>query len=257
MGTDPSTSLSHSLRLAPREPPLAEITRKLLDYLLSGAIEPGAKIPGERHLAEALGVGRSAVREAIKPLILLGLLDSRQGDGTYLSRSGSDLLPRVIEWGLLLKTPSIMDLLEARAEIEIVTAGLAAKRATADDVAEITRHLEAMRRAGEDVDAYVEADIAFHLAIARASGNEVFANLVTNLRSLLSVWVTRVLVHAGETHTSLAMHEPIVAAIAGGDATGARTAMTAHMERADRRLRGALEAEQNASSSEADAAAPL
>lgn len=251
MGTDPSTSLSDSLRLAPREPPLTEITRKLLDYLLSGAIEPGAKIPGERQLAEALGVGRSAVREAIKPLILLGLLEARQGDGTYLTRSGSNLLPRVIEWGLLLKAPSIMNLLEARSEIEILTAGLAAKRASADDVAAIGARLEAMRRAGGDVHAYVEADIAFHIAVAQASGNEVFGDLVSSLRSLLRVWATRVLEHAAETHTSLAMHEPILAAIAAGDAEAARNAMAAHMERADRRLRGALEADQVGGSTDA------
>jgi GntR family transcriptional repressor for pyruvate dehydrogenase complex len=238
-----SAPLPSSLRLAPREPPLAEITRKLLDFLLSGEIAPGTKIPGERQLAEAIGIGRSSVREAIKSLSLLGLLEVRQGDGTYLSRSGSDLLPRVIEWGLLLKVPSIMDLLEARAEIETVAAGLAATRASKAEVAELAERLEAMRRAGEDVPAYVEADIAFHLEVARASGNEVFANLVVSLRSLLRVWAERVLRHAGETGTSLAMHEPIVKAIASGDPEKARKAMRAHMDRADRRLREALEAE--------------
>jgi len=244
MSTQPSASLASGLRLAPREPPLAEITRKLLEYLLSGEVQPGTKIPGERHLAEALGVGRSAVREAIKSLSLLGLLDVRQGDGTYLSRSGSDLLPRVIEWGLLLKVPTIMDLLEARAEIEVVAAGLAASRADEQAVAALRERLEAMRVAGSDVDAYVEADIAFHLEVARASGNEVFANLVASLRSLLRVWVARVLHHAGETDTSLAMHEPIVKAIAAGNAERAQKAMRAHMDRADRRLREALASEQ-------------
>jgi GntR family transcriptional repressor for pyruvate dehydrogenase complex len=244
MSTDPSSlALPSSLRLAPREAPLAEITRKLLDYLLSGEVEPGTRIPGERHLAEALGVGRSAVREAIKSLSLLGLLDVRQGDGTYLSRSGSDLLPRVIEWGLLLKVPSVMDLLEARAEIEIVGAGLAASRAGESEVTVLRQRLEAMRRAVADVDAYVEADIAFHLEVARASGNEVFANLVASLRALLRVWVDRVLRHAGETETSLAMHEPIIEAIAAGDPDAARAAMKAHMDRANRRLREALEAD--------------
>ncbi|HET6507824.1 MAG TPA: FadR/GntR family transcriptional regulator [Baekduia sp.] len=244
MSTNPSSpTLPSSLRVTPREPPLAEITRKLLDYLLSGEVEPGTRIPGERNLAEALGVGRSAVREAIKSLSLLGLLEVRQGDGTYLSRSGSDLLPRVIEWGLLLKVPSIMDLLEARTEIEIVAAGLAATRAGEAEIAVLRERLDAMRRAVKDVDAYVEADIAFHLDVARAGGNEVLANLVTSLRALLRVWVDRVLRHAGENDTSLAMHEPIVEAIAAGDAAAAREAMRAHMERANRRLREALEAD--------------
>ena len=251
MSTKPAPPLPPTLRVEPREGPLAEITRKLLDYLLSGAVEPGSKIPSERQLAEALGVGRSAVREAIKSLSLLGLLDGRQGDGTYLSRSGSDLLPRVIEWGLLLEEPRIMDLLEARAEVEIVVAGLAAARAGEQEIATLRERLDAMRAAGEDVDAYVEADIAFHLEIARASGNEVFVNLLTSLRSLLRVWADRVLHHAGETSSSLAMHEPIADAIAAGDADAARAAMKAHMERAHRRLREAFDADERATRSAA------
>lgn len=253
MSTTPSPpSLPASLRVAPREAPVAEITRKLLDFLLSGEVVPGSKIPSERQLAEALAVGRSSVREAIKSLNLLGLLDVRQGDGTYLTRSGSDLLPRVIEWGLLLGESHVRDLLEARSELEIVVAGLAAERADEQQVADVRERLEAMRAAGEDVPAYVEADIAFHLAIARASGNEVLQNLLTSLRSLLGVWARRVLEHAHETATSLAMHEPIYKAIEAHDASAARAAMTAHMERANRRLREAVEA----ANAQADGHAP-
>ncbi len=244
MSQKAAPNLPATLRLQPREAPLAEITRKLLDYLLSGEVEPGSKIPSERQLADGLGVGRSAVREAIKSLSLLGLLDVRQGDGTYLSRSGSDLLPRVIEWGLLLGETGTRDLLEARSEIEVVVAGLAAARADDAEIARVRERLDAMRAAGEDIDAYVEADIAFHLEITRASGNEVLANLVASLRALLRVWADRVLHHAAETSTSLAMHEPIAEAIAHRDADAARAAMLAHMERANRRLRAALDAEQ-------------
>jgi GntR family transcriptional repressor for pyruvate dehydrogenase complex len=203
-------NLPPTLRIEPREGPLAEITRKLLDYLLSGAIQPGTKIPSERQLADGLGVGRSAVREAVKSLSLLGLLDVRQGDGTYLTRSGSDLLPRVIDLGLLLEEPRIMDLVEARAEIEILVAGLAAARADNSDIAALRARLEAMKaaNAATDVEAYVEADIGFHMAIAEASGNTIFVNLLRSLRSLLRVWAGRVLHYAGETKTSLAVHKP-------------------------------------------------
>lgn len=233
--------LPSSLRVARRETPVAEITRKLLEYLFSGAVEPGTKIPSERQLAQALEVGRSSVREAIKSLSVLGLLDVRQGDGTYLSSSGSDLLPQAIEWGLMLGEPRTLDLLEARSEVEIVVTGLAAERADEQGVAQLRERLEAMRRASGVVPQYVDADVAFHLEIAKLSRNEVFANLVTSLRALLGVWSKRVLEHAGETDSSLAMHEPIVEAIAAGDADGARAAMRAHMERANRRLKEARE----------------
>lgn len=236
----PDASLA-SLRISPREPPVAEITRKLLDFLLSGAVAPGAKIPPERQLAEALAVGRSSVREAIKSLSFLGLLDVRQGDGTYLSRSGADLLPEVVEWGLLLGEPSVLDIVEARAELEVVVAGFAAQRADDEGQARLEKCLERMRKAGNRVGAYIEADAAFHLELAQLSGNDTFIRLVSSFSSLLRAWAKRVLVHAGETETSLAVHEPIVLAVRDGDAEAARTAMRNHMDRARRRLETTLQ----------------
>ena len=84
--------------LSSRETLTMEVARRLLDYFLSGEVEPGMRIPSERRLAESLGVGRSLVREALKSLHVLGLLEVRQGDGTYLKRTDSELLPQVIEW---------------------------------------------------------------------------------------------------------------------------------------------------------------
>lgn len=79
--------------LPPRPMPGREIIKQLLDFLLSGGVAPGSRIPSERQLAEGLGVGRMMIREAVKSLSLLGLLEQRVGDGTYLSRSSSDLPP--------------------------------------------------------------------------------------------------------------------------------------------------------------------
>jgi len=223
-----------------RESPSTEITRRLLDYLLSGSVELGQKIPPERQLAGALGVGRSAVREAIKSLSLLGLLDVRQGDGTYLSRSSSDLLPRVIEWGMLLEQPYVADLIEAREKMEPIVAALAAERRSAEDVEALRGLVAEMEAATGDIDRYVDADTAFHLRIAEAAGNAVFRNQLSGIRELLRTWAKRVLEAAGETESSLAMHKPILEAVDRKDAHAAERAMTAHMERASRRLREAL-----------------
>jgi GntR family transcriptional repressor for pyruvate dehydrogenase complex len=222
-----------------REAPSEQITRHLLGFLLSGDLAPGQKIPSERSLAESLEVGRGALREAIKSLSLLGLLDVRQGDGTYLTGSASDLLPRVIDWGLLIGERTVADLVEARTIVEISAAGLAAERAGEKAVKRLTERYEAMRAATDAV-AYGEAEAAFHLEIASASRNEVLANLVASLQSLLGVWAKRVLADAGEAESSLAMHEPIMEAIEQGSAEAARAAMEAYMDRANRRLAEAL-----------------
>jgi GntR family transcriptional repressor for pyruvate dehydrogenase complex len=223
-----------------RESSSTEITRRLLDYLLSGSVELGQKIPPERQLAGALGVGRTAVREAIKTLSLLGLLDVRQGDGTYLSRSSSDLLPRVIEWGMLLEQPHLTDLIEAREEMEPIVARLAAERRSAEDVEALRALVAEMEAARGDIGRYVDADTAFHLRLAEAAGNAVFRNQLSGIRELLRTWAKSVLEAAGETESSLAMHKPILEAVERKDAKAAERAMTAHMERAGRRLREAL-----------------
>ena len=103
-------------------------------------------MPSERQLAQAFGVGRSAMREALKSLTLLGLVEVRHGDGTYLKKADSALLPQVIEWGLLLGEQRTLDLVEARQKIEADIAGLAAARRDEADVAELRRLLERMER---------------------------------------------------------------------------------------------------------------
>jgi GntR family transcriptional repressor for pyruvate dehydrogenase complex len=224
-----------------REPLNVEIARKLLDYLLSGSFTPGQKIPSERQLMQAMGVSRSALREANKSLSLLGLLEIRQGDGTYLRKSGSSLLPRVIDWGLLLEDPYVVDLMEARKYIEIVTAGLAAENRSEEDLEDLRAIIRTMRESADDIERYVDADTAFHLRLAQAAGNVVFENLLSNFRSLLLVWAKKILEAAGETESSLAMHTPILEAVEKKDSEAASQAMVAHMERSSRRLREALE----------------
>lgn len=229
-------------RIAQRESTSTELARKMIDYLLSGMLTAGQRIPSERQLSEALGVGRGAIREAIKSLSLLGLVEQRQGDGTYLSRSSSDLLPQVIEWGLLLGEPRIDDLTEARTHLEIILAGLAAERRDEASLGRMQKLIQEMSKPRVDLEHYIECDIAFHLEIANASGNSVLAGVLHTVKSLLRVWTSRVLRAAGETETSLVMHTPILKAIERKDPEAARKAMAAHMERANRRLRATREA---------------
>jgi GntR family transcriptional repressor for pyruvate dehydrogenase complex len=235
-----------SSRIAPREPATVQITRQLVDYLSSGVVQPGQRLPGERALSEALGVGRAALREAIKSLIFLGLLEQRQGDGTYLARGPSDLLPRVIEWGLLLQRHNLDDLIEARLHLEVTLAGLAARDRTPDQLERLQAVAAVMRDAGHDYGRYIDADIDFHLQIAEASGNSILAGVLGNIRSLLHVWTERVITAAQETESSLAMHIPVLEAIERQDVEGARATMQALIERASRRLRATIDSQEQA-----------
>ena len=218
----------------------AQVARLLLDYLLAGNVSPGARLPSERKLAEELGVGRSVVREALKSLGLLGLIEVRQGDGTYVRQLESELLPKVIEWGLLLGERRTLDLVEARQHLEVITAQLAAARRDEADIAALTAALEGMRGAEGDVEAFVSHDVAFHLRIAEAAGNSVLSTVLSNVQSLLRVWITRVIDDAGESSPSYLEHVPVYEAIANRDPAAAGAAMQGHLDAAARRLRTTL-----------------
>ena len=226
-----------------REPVATQVARKLVEYLLSGAVEPGTRMPSERQLAEAFGVGRSAMREAIKALSLIGLVEVRQGDGTYLRKADSALLPEVIEWGLLLGERRTMDLVEARQEIEIVIAGLAAKRRTAVDIEALRQILGRMERAAT-ASAFVEADVQFHVRLAEASDNLVLRDIHASVQALLRTWIARVLAQDGARDPSYSEHVPIFEAVAAGDAAAAQIAMERHMTSAAGRLQQSLRSEE-------------
>ena len=226
--------------LSSRETLTMEIARRLLDYFLSGEVEPGERIPSERRLAESLGVGRSLVREALKSLHLLGLLDVRQGDGTYLKRTDSELLPQVIEWGLLLGEKPALDLVEAREHLEVVVAGLAAERRDDQALDDLRGLLAEMQASSGDPVRFVEADVGFHLRVAEAAGNVVLSDMLNGVRALLRVWIRRVIEAAGETGPSYQEHLPIFEAIERGDGEAAAAAMAVHMAGASARLKASI-----------------
>lgn len=226
-----------------------EIVRRLVDLLLSDKMAVGERLPSERQLVTTLGVGRSAIRDALRPLILLGLVDVRVGDGTYVKDADSSFLPRVIDWGLLLKADRTRDLVETRRYIEITLAGLAAERRDADSLANIHEQLELMHGAIADPEAFAEADMAFHLAIADAARNGVLAGILLSLQSLLRVWITRVIQAAGEADSSYLEHPSILAAIEAGNRVEAEAAMAAHIDRVTARLMDSLRSGETADTS--------
>lgn len=223
----------------PHEPVAAEVARRLLDYLFSGAVVEGDRIPSERRLAELLGVSRPAVREGIRALGFLGLLDVRLGSGTYFRGPDQDLLFRLFDWTLVFGDGRLLEVLEGRAQLEISLAGLAADRRTDDDLRELHTLLERMR-AGDPA-TFADADVAFHLRIADAARNAVLADMLKGVRTMIRSWVARNVETAATTSIAFDDHVPVYDAIASGDPERARAAMASHMTGAQERLLATLE----------------
>lgn len=230
--------LSAFRRPAPRESVSVEVARIVIDHLLSGRIRPGERLPSERELAAALSVGRSAVREALSALKLLGVLEVRPGGGHYLRGIASELLPKVIEWGLLLGEKQPLDLLEARAALEVRAAYLAAQRHERETIDALRQHFHQIEDHTDGGAAELaEGDLAFHETLVGASENIVLLEVWFSLRALLRVWITRVASHQEGTWKFRSEHAAILRAIEAGKPLAAAEAMHAHMDGATRRLR--------------------
>jgi DNA-binding FadR family transcriptional regulator len=198
--------------------------------IASGEWEVGAKLPGETTLAAELGVGRSTVREAVRMLAGLGMVESRQGAGVFLRRSS----PRQ-DWDRVLRTEEIRHVVEVRHSVEIEAARLAASRRDESDVAALRRALDARSAAsGASAAAFVDADIALHRAVVVAAHNpvltELYETFVPRLREAM-LDLTAALDLSADNEPDADAHRLLVEAVADGDAEEAVRVSTDHLMR--------------------------
>lgn len=232
-----SDEIAAALGTLPTTSPVSEVTRRLLDLFTGGSLAPGTRLPPERQLSATLGVGRSAVREALAALEILGIVDVRPGSGTYLRGIASDLLPQTLRWGLLMQKEQTSELLELRSGLEIYVARLAAGRSQKIDPTPIEDSLTHMRSTlGTDLQAFARADQDFHTSLAIAADNSVLTDLLHVTRSLLRVYTDRAVHDANLAKKATEEHEAIFAAVDAGDADAAASAMASHMASATARL---------------------
>jgi GntR family transcriptional repressor for pyruvate dehydrogenase complex len=222
-----------------REPLATEVARTLLDYLFSGELVPGDRIPSERQLSEALGVSRPAVREGLRALSFVGLLEVRHSSGTYFRDPDQELLFSIFELSLMFGQGRMSALVEARSELEVCLTGLAAARREDSEVDELAGALQTMERSSGTE--FVEADLRFHSIIAAAAKNEVLEQMLRGVRTMVRSWVQTNVRAAGTTRIAYDDHVPIFEGIRDRDVDAARSAMAAHMAAARRRRMNAAD----------------
>lgn len=234
--SDDFADITAALRALPSGTPVSEVARRLLDLFTSGSIAPGTRLPPERQLAATLGVGRSAVREALAALEILGIVDVRPGSGTYLRGTASELLPQTLRWGLLIGERNTAELLELRSGLEIYVARLAASRGDTGALDAVHAQLERMRASIQDLAAFAKADLEFHHGLGRAAGNHLLVDMLHVVRSLLQVYADRAVHDEAAARVALDEHDAIYRAVRDGDADAAASAMAVHMATASDRL---------------------
>jgi GntR family transcriptional regulator, transcriptional repressor for pyruvate dehydrogenase complex len=217
------------------------IVEQLLQLIASQTLKPGDRLPSERDLCTRFGVGRTSVREALKPLITMGILEGRIGSGTFVAAEARQF-QKPLEWGLLLDLHGQDDLVETRHMLETNAAHWAALRADAEHLAAIEETVQGMADHLHNPARFQDYDATFHFEIARATQNKILYRLINVIRGQIQTWIAERLTLSPEraealARTSLAQHQEIFDAIKSGDGAGARTAMDHHIQTATQDLR--------------------
>ena len=209
--------------------------------IVAGELKPGDRLPPEKELSEALGLSRSSLREAVKALEIIHVLDVRRGDGTYVTSLKADVLVGALSFVAdIHHDSSVLELFAVRRILEPAAAAMAAGRATPADI----KHLRALL--GEvaettSVDDLVAHDLVFHRAISELSGNAYLTGLLDSLSgSTLRARVWRGLIDEGAVERTLKEHRAIVDALELGDAELVHSQVLVHVSGVAQWLQKAL-----------------
>ena len=213
-----------------------DIVDSIADLIIRGIWKPGDMIPTEKELAARLGVGRSTVREAVKSLVVLGVLEARAGDGSFVCEPTSKLLSGAFRWGLLLSERNLDDLVEARVLVEGECAWRAAQSPDGRAVNELFAIHREMESRQNDSLQFLEWDNRFHVAIANMAQNAIFTNIASTIQEIVRVWYPPTFYAEGTKAATIREHLAIAKAIQATDPTTAREAMSRHLTAAGARL---------------------
>ena len=223
--------------IQPRGRLYLDIVEQVQEMIVSGQLQPGDQLPAERQLAEQFGVSRTAVREAIKSLAERGLVDILVGRGTFVTSPTHEHVVESLTLLLRVEASPIEDLQAARTLVEVPVAGLAAQHRTEAHLEALAARLAEMEASLDDVERFVEADTAFHVEMARATGNAALVLLTRALTALIQKERTFMLhFHEQELRAAIDSHRQLLDAVRAGDAGATRRAMQAHLDRVGDRL---------------------
>ena len=208
-----------------------QIVKQVEDSILNGQMKPGDQLPAERDLAQRFGVSRTAVREAVKTLREKGLVEAYSGRGTFITNGTSQAIRQSLDLMIRInQQEGSAHLAELRQVLEPEIAALAAPRIEEQLLSTMREAVAIMDRNLHEPDAYVEADLDFHLALAEAAGNPLILSLLDSIVGLLREQRSRIFNVDGGPERGQFHHKRILAAIEARDPEAAREAMRAHLK---------------------------
>lgn len=212
-----------------------QVFEQLKDLIFKGQLKPGDQLMTERELAQSMGVSRPTVREAINKLVVMGLLENRQGQGTFVISPADDIQKNPLAAVINGHDVSLQDLLEVRLGLECNAVAMAARRATEEDILELEKSLEQMIAEIEKREEGLgsDADLSFHMAISYATKNTVQIHIMRSFYDLLFFGIKQNLQHLytdpANPERVIEQHKAIVDAIRRRDPDDAYEAMRKHI----------------------------
>lgn len=218
-----------------------EAITKIKDMLISGELSAGDRLPPEKELSEKLGLSRSSLREAVKALEIIRVLDVRRGDGTYVTSLEPKLLTEAMSFMVdLHQDETILDIFAVRRILEPAAAAMAAGRITPEQTAALRATMENIDES-TSVEQLVEHDLVFHQLITAAANNSYLASVLDALSSsTVRARIWRGLTQEKAVDRTLSEHAAIVDALERGDAELAKALLTVHISGVEHWLRQAL-----------------
>lgn len=212
------------------------IANRIVSLISERQLRPGDKLPSERDLASMMQVSRPSLREALRALAMLNIVEIRQGSGTYVSSLKPELLVEHLDFVFALDDSTFAELLEARSVLEPSIAALAAANASDEELQALDECMEKIKSAVEDPASFLEADLELHQKITQAARNQILARFMTSLTRLGLASRTRTVALPGVREQTVEDHQEIVDALQRRDAQSASRAMQKHMENVRRGL---------------------
>ena len=217
-----------------------EIANRLLEQIRAQQLRPGDKLPAERNLARMMEVSRPVLREALRALAIMRVVDIRQGDGTYITSLEPRQLISHLDFVFSKDSVAIVQLLEARRVIETGNVRLAAARVTDDEIAGLETRLAAMAACIDDPARFSELDIAMHTAVCAAAENFLLLQFMNIISTLGRVSRERTGGLRAVREAALEDHRRIVEALRRHDPDAAEAAMRRHLDHVDAGLKSVL-----------------
>jgi len=208
-----------------------QVAAQIAEQISEGVWKPGDRLPAEGELCGIMRIGRSTLREALKSLAYVGLVQMRPGEGTYVLDSTQMLVDRIRAGGILKTEKELEDVSEARLIMETELAAMAAERHEPSDLEKLEEILKEMKRCVNDAGGeYAELDVEFHLAIAKSSKNQLLYELLVPIRNVLQDFIAKSQALPGIKQNAHEHHARIVAALRQRNPEKARREMRAHLQ---------------------------